>query len=346
MTPEWNEDRIDFRSLRTRLPWRLRARVDGPWSESSVIMLRDAGVVGLFLVLSRLVVAWAAVVALGGAGSAGATGGATGGAIAFDRIDAIDRDAGAFHASIWITAGQGRARRLVARRVVSAIDVSWAPGGGAVAFARDCSFKYSLVCSSVWRMSATGGGLRKLSDGESQDFCPAWSPNGARIAFKAEFTGGDNARSGIYVMGAGGRSRVAVDANELDGCPDWSPDGSRLVFWRANGLYVVRTDGCDERLIATNVGQDDAEPDWSPDGSRIAFSRSTATGHVVCVVRADGTGLRSLARGDSPAWSPRGRRIAFARGGEIYTIATAGGQPLRLTRQRMHTAGHPAWRPR
>src|SRR4051812_29341511 len=222
------------------------------------------------------------VVVLGGA-CPGATGGTTGGALAFDRIDAVDSDPGAFHASIWITAGQRRARRLVPRRMVSATDVSWAPGGQAVAFARDCSFKYSLSCSSLWRLSANGGGLRKLSDGEAQDSCPAWSPDGARIAFKAIFTGGDNARSGIYVMNPDGRSRTAVDANELDGCPSWSPDGSQLVFWRANGLHVMHADGSDERLIATNVGHYDAEPDWSPDNARIAFTKSIATGTVVCV---------------------------------------------------------------
>ena len=294
--------------------------------------------------MSRWLVPLGLVVALGGAAS-GATSRATGGAIAFDRIDSEDPNGGAFHASIWITAAHGRARRLVARRIVSAIDVSWAPGARTVAFARDCSFKYSLTCSSVWRMSANGGGLRKLSHGQAQDYCPAWSPDGARIAFKEHFTGGDNARSGIYVMDPDGRSRAAVDENEGDGCPGWSPDGSQLVYWRSNDLYAVRTDGSDERLIATNVGHSDAEPDWSPDGARIAFAKSTATGNVVCVVRADGTGLRSLARGDSPAWSPRGRRIAFARGGEIYTIATAGGRPVRSTRQRMHTARHPVWRP-
>ena len=290
--------------------------------------------------MSRWLVSFGVVVALGGAGS-----GATGSAIAFDRIGTVDPNSGAFHASIWITAAHGQARRLVARRMVSAIDVSWAPDGRTVAFARDCSMKYSLTCSSVWRMSANGGGLRKLSDGEAQDFCPAWSPDGERISFKANVTGGDNTRSGIYVMDPDGGSRTVVDENELDGCPGWSPDGSQLVYWRPNDLYAVRVDGFQKRLIATNVGHYDAQPDWSPDGGRIAFAKSTATGTVVCVVRANGTGLRSLAPGDSPAWSPSGRRIAFARGGEIYTIAAAAGRAVRVTRQRMHTARHPVWRP-
>jgi Tol biopolymer transport system component len=285
------------------------------------------------------------VLVLAGVGSAAAWSPGTGGAIAFDRIDSTDPDTGAFHAAIWITTAHGRVRRLVGRRMISAIDPAWAPDGRAVAFARDCSFKYALTCSSVWRMNANGSGLRKLSDGEAQDYCPAWSPDGARIAFTAEFTGVSRGNSGIYVMDVDGRSRTAVDKNELDGCPDWSPDGSRLAFWRANGIFSIRSDGTDEHQIASGVGHDDAEPDWSPDGTRIAFSKSMATGHLVCVIRTDGTGFRSLARGDSPAWSPSGRRIAFARDGEIYTVAAAGGRPVRVTSRRMYTAGRPAWRP-
>jgi TolB protein len=283
---------------------------------------------------------------LAGAGSAGATSPGSAGTIAFDRIDAVDPDTGAFHATIWITTGHGRVRPLVGRKIVSAIDISWAPDGRTAAFARDCSFKYSLVCSSVWRMNADGSGLGMLSDGQSQDYCPAWSPDGRRIAFEAQFTGVDNGDSGIYLMDPDGGSRTAVDRNELDGCPAWSPDGAQLVFSRGNALYAVRTDGSGQRLVAANVGHGDAEPDWSPGGTRIAFSKATATGNLVCVVRANGTDLRALAHGDSPAWSPSGRRIAFARGGEIYTVAAAGGRPVRATRRRMHTAGHPAWRPR
>ena len=296
--------------------------------------------------MSRRVFALGLVLLLAGSGSASAEKAGSSGAIAFDRVDAVDRDTGAFHTAIWITRGQGRVRRLVEDRVVSAIDPSWAPSGRAVAFARDCSFKYALACSSVWRMNADGSGLRKLSDGEAQDSCPAWSPDGARIAFIARFTGANNADSGIYLMEADGTSRTAIEKNELDGCPAWSPDGSQLVFSRENGLDVVRADGSDERQIATGVGHYDAEPDWSPDGTRIAFSKTTATGNLLCVIRANGTGFRPVARGLSPVWSPSGRRIAFARLGEIYTVVAAGGRPVRATRQRMHTAGHPAWRPR
>ena len=61
-------------------------------------------------------------------------------------------------------------------------------------------------------------------------------------------------------------------------------------------LYPVRIDGSHEvSHCELNVGHDDAEPDSSLDAPRIAFAKSTATGTVVCVVRADGTHLRSSA---------------------------------------------------
>jgi hypothetical protein len=63
------------------------------------------------------------------AGSAKATTRTTAGAIAFDQIDTSDPNTGAFHASIWIATWRARARRLVTHSMVSAIDVSWAPGG-------------------------------------------------------------------------------------------------------------------------------------------------------------------------------------------------------------------------
>jgi Tol biopolymer transport system component len=274
-------------------------------------------------------------------GAAAAAPPGPGGTIAFDRIASTDPNTGAFHSNIWITTGHGRVRALVKRRGLSAVDVSWSPDGRRIAFAADCSFKYRLACSSVWRMNADGSGLRMLSHSAAADYCPAWSPTGNRIAFTAVFQGAQNVSSGIYVMNLDGSSRTVIDQNELDGCAAWSPDGSEIAFWRANGLYVVNADGSGERQIATGVGRYDAEPDWSPGGSRIAFSKRSR----VYVIATDGTGAHAIAHGSSPAWSPDGRRIAFSRNGEIYVVGANGGPPRRATSRRMYFAGHPAWRP-
>jgi TolB protein len=293
---------------------------------------------------------WFAVV---GAVTAGVGGSATGtvsrrnGAVAFERVLSTDPNTGASRGTLWITTGQGGTRKLAGlSSIQSPVDPSWSPDGEVIAFAADCSFKYRLSCSSVWRVNAAGSGLRKLSNGDAQDYCPAWSPKGDRIAFTAEFAGTKNRSSGIYVMNADCSSRRAIDRNELDGCASWSPDGSRLAFWRPNRLLLIREDGGGTRTIARDVGEYDAEPDWSPDGKRLAFAKHGGSGSRVYVIRSDGAELHPVAYGSSPAWSPDGRALAFARGGEIYTVPVRGGRAVRLTRERMHTAVHPAWQPR
>ena len=269
------------------------------------------------------------------------------GAVAFERVLSIDPNTGASRSSLWITSGRGGTRRLAGlSSIEAAVDASWSPDGRVIAFAADCSFKYRLSCSSVWRVNADGSGLRKLSTGDAQDYCPAWSPKGTRIAFTAQFAGTKNRSSGIYVMHADGSSRKAIDRNELDGCVSWSPDGSRLAFWRPNRLLLIHADGGGTQTIARDVGQYDAEPDWSPDGKHLAFAKQGGSSSRVYVIRSDGTELHPVAYGSSPEWSPDGRELAFARGGEIYTIPAGGGRAVRLTRERMHSAAHPAWQPR
>jgi Tol biopolymer transport system component len=87
----------------------------------------------------------------------------------------------------------------------------------------------------------------------------------------------------------------------------WSPDGRRIAFSRDGELWVMRSDGSQQRAL----GVRGAGPAWSPDGRRIAFTR---VGDVN-VVDADGTNLRTVTQigfAGGVAWSSR-NRIAFVR---------------------------------
>jgi len=77
-------------------------------------------------------------------------------------------------------------------------------------------------------------------------------------------------------------------------------------------------------------------PSLSPDGKWIAFSVTTTDlaknvrNNAVWLMRADGTGARELAAGDSPVWSPDGRTIAYVSGGQIalWDVASAKSRTL------------------
>ena len=76
--------------------------------------------------------------------------------------------------------------------------------------------------------------------------------------------------------------------------------------------FVSTRDGASWIYVADSTGvrrlTRGDEPAWSPDGTTIAFESSTG----ISVIRADGTGLRSVRDGGyQPAWSRDGTAIAF-----------------------------------
>jgi eukaryotic-like serine/threonine-protein kinase len=110
------------------------------------------------------------------------------------------------------------------------------------------------------------------ADCDADDFDPAFSPDGRRIAWRSECDGG-----GIFVMGATGEARRRVA--DFGYAPAWSPDGRELAVvterleqptsrQSTSQLWAVRIDTGERRLVSAH---DAMGPTWSPDGRRIAF---------------------------------------------------------------------------
>ena len=70
-------------------------------------------------------------------------------------------------------------------------------------------------------MNAHGAGDTRLTNAAADGFWPAWSPDGAKIAFMSERDGNWE----IYVMNANGSSQTRLTNNSgYDGSPAWSPE--------------------------------------------------------------------------------------------------------------------------
>lgn len=80
-------------------------------------------------------------------------------------------------------------------------------------------------------------------------------------------------------------------------------------------LFSMAPDGTGLRQL-THGPLVSEKPAWSPDGKTIAFARQYATHAAILLMRADGSGIRSLTPTglqDSPTFTPDGRRIVYAR---------------------------------
>jgi Tol biopolymer transport system component len=120
----------------------------------------------------------------------------------------------------------------------------------------------------LWLVNATTGETRRLTDDDTYDGRPIFSPDGQSIAYTSMADGSLR----LYIMSlATGASRL-VTPNQYAYDIAWSPDGEWLAFTtdtttntaynnqRAPGervpvsLWLIRADGSDAQLFTANLG--------------------------------------------------------------------------------------------
>ncbi len=181
-----------------------------------------------------------------------------------------------------------------------------------------------------------------LTDHAAEDTGPAWSPDGAKIAFCSSRSGNLD----IWTMNANGSDpRQLTDFPGIDRTPCWSPDGKRIAFVRHLTrdnweIFVMRADGSDEVNLTNHPGKE-SDPAWSPSGERIAYSFDF-DGTRLYLMNADGSDPRLLSgrKGSYlyPAWSPDGSQLVFTGWDEdvgsaleLFVVDVDGGQERQLT---------------
>ena len=234
----------------------------------------------------------------------------------------------------------------------------------------------------IYVMNADGSGVVQLTDNDSLDLFPTWSPDDKRILFSSD-RDNDVESYDIYVMNADGSGVEQL----TDGCsnyhPAWSPDGERIAFASLADIYVMDADGSDvvqltgtpnescahvfisyrdhahyyrtedgsvERFTdweSLNPYGTDIYPVWSPDGERIAFV-SGRNGYMdIYVMNVDGSGVERLTEGHwvfEFSWSPDGDRIAFYSD-DIYVMDADGSDVVQLTDYEYGGGRYPVWSP-
>jgi WD40-like Beta Propeller Repeat len=256
---------------------------------------------------------------------------------------------------IHVAAADGSGARELARGGAP----SWSPDGTMIAFHSARVPGYGL---DVYVMGRDGRFQRRLvshptaggepSDNTRDDFEPAWSPDGAYIAFATNRDG--NAE--IYRMDTTGHSTARLTNNPADERdPAWSPDGRTIAFVSNRSgnsdVYAMRADSTDVRQL-TRATESDSAPAWSPDGRLLAFESVRDRNADIYLMAADGTGQRRLtnepAAETRPTWSADGKSIVFTRsegsGRRLVVMSLSGGAARSLTTP-SESADAPSWQP-
>jgi eukaryotic-like serine/threonine-protein kinase len=166
----------------------------------------------------------------------------------------------------------------------------------------------------------------------SDNWQPAFSPDGERIAFRSERDGG-----GIFLMSPTGESVKRL--TDFGFNPTWSPDGREIavststffspdsVGGPGEGLWAVEVETGKKRMVGKEVRS--LQPSWSPRGSRIAFwalKRGSGQRDLWTIAAngseaaAEGLAVTNDAALDwNPVWSPDGKFLYFSsnRGGTM-----------------------------
>ena len=236
------------------------------------------------------------------------------------------------------------------RRVRGILGPAVSPAGDRIAF---------FAKGDLWLLTVGRAEPEQLTHDAYVELDPAWSPDGTRIAYGSDRSGGMDLRI-LNLRTGEDRSLTSLRGNEQG--PAWSPDGSRIAFV-GDGSRVQTVEVATGNVTTLDEDVSAAsQPTWSGDGRTVAVSAlrphssrfREGVSEVVYLPVDDGP-LRSVqpvphvsvaARGSkSPVWSPDGLKMALLMGGTLWVqpVRPNGepdGAPRRLTNE---LATAPSW---
>ena len=245
------------------------------------------------------------------------------------------------------------------RKALGVVRPMISPNGRYVAFA---------ALGDIYLM-VVGGKPTNLTNDAALDTDPAWSPDGAQLAYASD-KGGPLMNIWVRDMKAGTTRKLTALTTSALG-PSWSPDGKRIAFLDVDGIWGQATPSVIDVATGAITKLHDpifapGNPTWSADGARIAmavlqpYSKRFREGTNQILTFSSTAGAPQSADawmvpvkhlsidsrvGGGPAWSPDGTKMAVIYEGMMSLVpvgadGTPLGPPRRVTSEIAHA---PSW---
>jgi len=192
---------------------------------------------------------------------------------------------------------------------------------------------------NLWVADSDGEGAQSALASPEPIISPAWSANGAQLAYVSF----ESRKPVVYVHEiATGRRRMIANFRGSNSAPAWAPDGRTLALTLTRDgnsqIYLIDANGGEPRRL-TSSASIDTEPVYSADGQMLYFVSDRGGGpQVYRQPVAGGNAERVTFNGSyniSPALSADGRWLAYVtRSGNAYRLQLmelAGGNVSSLT---------------
>ncbi len=192
---------------------------------------------------------------------------------------------------------------------------------------------------------ATGKAAR-LTDGNYDEYLPAWSPDSTKVAFVSRRAPDQDRTpdSNIFIARIDRPGKAPMQLTTYEGAdapedsgsyPAWSPDGSRiayvrggdpkLIWYAASEIAVIPASGGEPQVLTAELDRNVYDPIWTADGSALEFIVEDDGKQLLASVPAAGGSISTVLSGEYVLSSP-----VAARDGRMALLMSSPTKPYEV----------------